>query len=54
MIADRWAVTGAEVGRRYPCDDLVDSPVLQAWRGVTVRASPRQVWPWLRQIRLAP
>jgi hypothetical protein len=27
---------------------------MQAWRGVTVRAGPEQVWPWVRQIRLAP
>lgn len=24
------------------------------WRGVTVRASPEHVWPWVAQIRLAP
>jgi hypothetical protein len=40
--------------RRYPCDDLVPNPVLQAWRGVTVHARSEQVWPWVAQIRLAP
>ncbi len=54
MLGDRWGVTDAEVARRYPCDDLVRAPVLQAWRGVTVRAAPARVWPWLTQIRLAP
>ena len=44
----------AETRRRYPCDDLVPGPVLEAWRGVTVRAAPQQVWPWVAQIRLAP
>lgn len=44
----------AEVERRYPCDDLVTDPVLQAWRGVTVAAPVERVWPRLRQIRLAP
>lgn len=38
----------------YPCDEFVEKPVLQAWRGVTVRAQPAQVWPWVAQIRLAP
>ena len=54
MIGDRWGVTRAETTRPYPCDDLVPDPVLQAWRGVTVRASPEHVWPWVAQIRLAP
>ncbi len=54
MIGDRWGVTRAETERRYPCDDLVANPVLQAWRGVTARARPEHVWPWVAQIRLAP
>lgn len=54
MIGDRWGVSAADVARHYPCDDLVPTPVLQAWRGVTVRASAEQVWPWLLQLRLAP
>jgi hypothetical protein len=54
VIGDRWGVTDAEIARRYPCDDLVLAPVLEAWRGVTVDAPPRQVWPWVTQIRLAP
>jgi hypothetical protein len=54
MIGDRWGVTGAEMARRYPCDDFVPEPVMQAWRGVTVHAPPERVWPWLAQIRLAP
>jgi hypothetical protein len=54
MIGDRWGVTDDEVRRHYPCDDVVPSPVLQAWRGVTVDAPPDQVWPWVAQIRLAP
>jgi hypothetical protein len=54
MIGDRWGVTEQEVARRYPCDDLLRPPVLGLWRGVTVHASPAQVWPWLCQVRLAP
>ena len=54
MIGDRWGVTDAEVARHYPCDDIVSSPVLQAWRGVTVRTKPDRLWPWVAQIRLAP
>ncbi len=54
MIGDRWNVTDDEVARRYPCDDFVDTPTLQAWRGVTVHATPEKLWPWVVQIRVAP
>lgn len=54
MIGDRWGATDEEVARDYPCDFLVPSPVLRAWRGVTVHAPADRVWPWLAQIRLAP
>lgn len=54
MIADRWGVTDAEVARRYPCDEFVTSPAVQAWRGVTVHAPVERVWPWVAQIQLAP
>jgi hypothetical protein len=54
MIGDRWNVTDDEVARHYPCDDLVRTPTLQAWRGVSVRATPEALWPWVAQIRLAP
>ena len=54
MIGDRWGVTLPETRRRYPCDDVVSDPVLEAWRGVTVLASSERLWPWVVQIRLAP
>nr|WP_247253545.1 polyketide cyclase [Rhodococcus wratislaviensis] len=47
-------MTDDEVARRYPCDELVPVPVLQAWRGVTVHSTPDGLWPWVAQIRLAP
>ena len=54
MIGERWGVSDEEVARRYPCDDLVPSPVVELWRGITVEATPGEVWPWLCQVRLAP
>jgi hypothetical protein len=54
VIGDRWGVTDDEVARRYPGDEVVPVPVLQAWRGVTVRCAPAVLWPWLGQVRLAP
>ena len=51
VIGDRWGVTQAEITRWYPCDDLVPSPVLQVWRGVTVRTTREYVWPWVSPLR---
>jgi hypothetical protein len=54
MIGDRWGVSRSEILRSYPCDALVDSPTLRAWRGVTVEASASAVWSWVAQVRIAP
>jgi hypothetical protein len=54
VIGDRWGVTTAETAREYPCDRFAPNPVMQAWRGVTVHTTPDRVWPWIRQLRLAP
>ncbi|NUT50405.1 MAG: polyketide cyclase [Saccharothrix sp.] len=54
MIGDRWGVTRGETTRSYPCDDFVDSPALEAWRGVRVDAPVEAVWPWVAQVRIAP
>jgi hypothetical protein len=54
VIGDRWGVSEDETRRRYPCDELVPDPVLQAWRGVEVVAPAAAVWPWVAQVRLAP
>jgi hypothetical protein len=54
VLGDRWGVTDDETRRRYPADDVVLGPAVNAWRGVTVRASAERLWPWVAQIRLAP
>lgn len=54
MIGARWGVADSETTLHYPCDEFVSSPALEAWRGVTVRAAPEAVWPWLTQVRVAP
>jgi hypothetical protein len=54
VIGDRWGVSREEVARDYPCDDIVASPALQVWRGVTIDATPDAVWAWVSQVRLAP
>jgi hypothetical protein len=54
VIGDRWGVSDNEIARSYPCDEFVNSPSLQAWRGVSVDAPAEAVWPWVTQIRIAP
>lgn len=54
MIGDRWGTTRAETLHRYPCDEIILTPAMQAWRAVTVNAPPERVWPWVAQVRLAP
>ena len=54
VIGDRWGVGDSETSRRFPCDDFVASPTLQAWRGVLVEAPAEMVWPWVAQVRIAP
>ena len=54
MIGDRWGVSDEETRRPYACDDFVESPTLEAWRGVTIDARPEAVWARVRQVRIAP
>lgn len=54
MLGDRWGVTDEETRRAYGCDRTLPDAPMQAWRGVTVDASPAVVWAWVRQLRLAP
>jgi hypothetical protein len=46
----RWGATDDEVSVALPGDELVSSPGLTATRGVTIRASPDSVWPWIAQL----
>ena len=46
----RWGATDEEVHATLPGDDLVAEPATQVTRGITVNASPEQVWPWVAQL----
>jgi hypothetical protein len=54
MLGDRWGVRDDETSRRYPCDDFVSDPALEAWRAVDITAPANAVWLWVSQIRVAP
>lgn len=46
----RWGATDAEVASPMPGDDIVIRPNFNATRGVTVKAKPVDIWPWLLQL----
>lgn len=54
MIGTTWGVADGETTLHYACDEFMPHPTLEAWRGVTVHASPDTVWRWLGQVRIAP
>jgi hypothetical protein len=46
----RWGATDDEVSRTAPGDQAVANPHTVTTRGVTIRAQPDEVWPWLVQM----
>jgi hypothetical protein len=45
-----WGATQAELEKALPGDSLVPDPTLQSTKGLTVKASPEAIYPWLLQI----
>jgi hypothetical protein len=45
-----WGATDAELAMELPGDELTAGPVEQSTRGVTIDATPHDVWPWLVQL----
>ena len=48
--ARTWGATDEEIDRPMPGDDVVESPIFDATRAVTIAASPEEIWPWLVQM----
>ena len=46
----RWGTIGMEATARFAGDELVPDPKWSYTLGVTVDASPEDVWPWIAQI----
>ena len=47
---NRWHTTAEERAAAFPGDDLVTAPKLVINRGVTIKAAPEKIYPWLLQI----
>lgn len=48
--ARTWGATDEEIDRPMPGDDIVESPIFDATRAVTITASREGIWPWIVQI----
>ena len=47
---DRWGASPQEISASLPGDELVLSPNIGYTRGISVNASPEQIYPWIVQI----
>jgi hypothetical protein len=47
---DRWGATQDEMAASFPGDELVPAPHVVYNRGVTINATPAQIYPWLVQM----
>ncbi|UCE27426.1 MAG: hypothetical protein JSW52_01345 [Candidatus Coatesbacteria bacterium] len=45
-----WGATEEELNRPMPGDEIVKEPAFDATRGLTVKAPPEYIWPWIVQI----
>src|SRR5215216_1827214 len=49
-LAHRTGVTDDEVFGSLPGDEVIPHPMLEWNRGLTVDATPAEIWPWLVQM----
>jgi hypothetical protein len=49
-----WGTSEEERAGRFAIDELVPGDGPAGYRGVTIEETPRRIWPWLGQLRLAP
>ncbi|MGE5291932.1 MAG: hypothetical protein ACM3ML_33065, partial [Micromonosporaceae bacterium] len=49
-VSVRTGVSDEETLGSLPGDEFIAHPMVEWTRGVTVRAAPERVWPWLAQM----
>ena len=49
-----WGTSPQEILQPFPCDGWVQGPNVALYRGITVKAAPEVLFPWLCQMRVAP
>jgi hypothetical protein len=45
-----WGATAEEMAMPLPGDHLIPEPAIQVTRGITVAATPAEIWPWIVQL----
>jgi hypothetical protein len=53
-VGSSWGVTSNEQNLAYPCDRFIERYDALYYRGVTIHASPKTIFRWLCQLRVAP
>ncbi len=53
-VVAEWGTTPRERAEAFPCDELIDGPVIAAYRAVDVDAPPAVSYRWICQLRAAP
>ncbi|RPJ37994.1 MAG: hypothetical protein EHM21_17495, partial [Chloroflexi bacterium] len=49
-LIPNWGSTPAEQAQALPGDEIFAKPVLKWVNGITINASPEEVWPWIAQM----
>jgi hypothetical protein len=49
-VSRRSGVTAGEVRAPLPGDEIVETPLWESTRAITIDAGPREVWPWIAQM----
>lgn len=47
-----WGASKYEMGQTLPGDELVNKPIINTTRAITINNSPEKVWPWVVQLGL--
>jgi hypothetical protein len=53
-VGSSWGVDSNEQNLAYPCDRFIKHYDAMYYRGVTIHASPKTIFRWLCQLRVAP
>jgi hypothetical protein len=53
-ISETWGTEPRERQLPFPCDDIIAPVDAKLYRGITINASPKTVFRWLCQMRIAP
>jgi hypothetical protein len=53
-LSHSWGTDAVERNLSFPCDELILEPDAELFRGITIKATPQDLFRWLCQLRVAP